>query len=84
MDDKYIVPYGDQGMYVLNTAAWRTFRPVINYEKCITCGNCLISCPVGSINKKNGKIIIDLSYCKGCGQCREVCPKQCILWEEEK
>lgn len=82
--DQYQVPYGDSGMYKLKTASWRTFRPVINYDSCISCGICLMSCPVGSIRKIDDKLVIDLSYCKGCGLCRASCPKSCVEWEEEK
>lgn len=31
----HITPIGDDGMYVLDTASWRVFRPVMNKEKCI-------------------------------------------------
>lgn len=77
------VPYGDDGFYILNTASWRTFRPVIDAEKCINCGVCLTYCPVDAIKKADGKIAIDLSYCKGCGICRNECPRKAIQWTEE-
>lgn len=32
MSEEYRVVAGDDGMYVLNTASWRTFRPVIDSE----------------------------------------------------
>ncbi|GAB6173748.1 4Fe-4S binding protein [Paradesulfitobacterium aromaticivorans] len=76
-------PVGDQGLYILNTAVWRTFRPVINKDLCTNCGICLIYCPVNSVRKINGSIEMDLSYCKGCGICREECPKKAIEWVEE-
>ena len=37
----HITPIGDDGMYVLDTASWRVFCPVMNKEKCIECGMCL-------------------------------------------
>ena len=32
---KYITPIGNDGIYVLDTASWRVFRPVMNKEKCV-------------------------------------------------
>lgn len=83
MSEEYRVVAGDDGMYVLNTASWRTFRPVIDSEKCKQCGTCLKYCPVNSVKKTDGKIWIDYSYCKGCGICREECPFDAIDWTEE-
>lgn len=84
MENKYRVVYGDSGLYVLDTAAWRTFRPVIDYSKCVNCGTCLLYCPVCAVKKTDGKINIDLSYCKGCGICRTECPKKAIDWVKEE
>ena len=44
-DKRYYTPLGNDGMYVLDTAAWRTHRPVMNKEKCINCGICMGYCP---------------------------------------
>ena len=29
----HITPIGDDGMYILDTASWRVFRPVMDKEK---------------------------------------------------
>ena len=78
------IPYGDHGLYILDTAAWRVNRPVINKEKCINCGICLAYCPVNAFRKEGAEILLDLSYCKGCGICREECPKAAIDWIKEE
>ena len=78
------VPYGDQGLYILDTARWRTFRPVMNKEKCVNCGICLVYCPVNAFYKEAKEIMLSLSYCKGCGICREECPKKAIDWVKEE
>ena len=33
------------------TGSWRTFKPILVKEKCIDCGNCILYCPEGCINK---------------------------------
>lgn len=79
MDRRHITPKGDKGLYILDTAAWRTVRPVMDKEKCIECGICLIYCPVNSIvadGEKKYKITYD--QCKGCGICAVECPKGAI------
>ena len=33
----------------VDTSAWRTFKPVINQDKCIRCRLCWVYCPDGAI-----------------------------------
>lgn len=65
-NSKFVTPLGDDGMYILDTAAWRTERPVIDKQLCINCGLCMVYCPVNSI------------YCEGCGICSVECPKKAV------
>ena len=62
------------------TGAWRTYKPVINHEKCTKCGQCYLFCPEGTIefNRKTEQYDIDLIYCKGCGICKVQCPPKVI------
>lgn len=62
------------------TGSWRTFKPILDKEKCIDCGNCVLFCPEGCINKEYD---IDYDYCKGCGICAEECPVKAIKMERE-
>ena len=78
------VPYGDQGLYILETSGWRTHRPHINKQICVNCGICLTYCPVGSFRKDNNEIVLNLDYCKGCGICYQECPKKAIEWVKEE
>lgn len=88
MSRKFITPIGDEGIYALDTASWRTVRPVMDKEVCIECGFCMSFCPVMSIYREDtadgkGKHIISYDYCKGCGLCAKECPKNCISMEDE-
>lgn len=60
------------------TGKWRNYRPVIDMERCIDCGNCWIFCPDDSIKIKRSRnevvYEVDLEYCKGCGICASECP----------
>ena len=78
MAKRYITPLGNNGMYVLDTASWRTVRPVMDKTKCINCGICLGVCPVGSVYGEGKEYLISYDYCKGCGVCAVECPKQAI------
>ena len=72
-----------------HTGSWRTFRPVVNFDKCISCGICTKVCPEGIVilepNKEYNKLkpIVDYNYCKGCGICAEECPVKAIVMEIE-
>jgi len=66
------------------TGDWRTFRPMINEEKCTNCGICWMYCPEGVIQKNgNGSFEIDYRYCKGCGICARECPTKNIEMKRE-
>lgn len=57
------------------TGEWRSFRPVWDKSKCISCLFCWIYCPDGSIRVEDGKVVgIDYKHCKGCGICARECP----------
>ena len=56
--------------------------PKINYDKCIGCGRCYISCKDGghqAINfNEERKPIINGNKCVGCQLCKLVCPQKAI------
>jgi len=64
-------------------ADWRTFRPVVDTEKCTGCQICWTFCPEHSINMVDNKSSIDYIYCKGCGICAEECPVKAITMVNE-
>ena len=73
--------YGSMGA----TGDWRTFRPVINTDKCNKCYLCWMYCPEAVIDiDSDGYPIIDLEYCKGCLICVHECPKKAIDQMREK
>lgn len=73
------------------TGGWKSKKPVIDKNKCISCMRCVSFCPDMAIRAKevtdeNGlqkmKIdSIDLDHCKGCGICANECPVKAILME---
>ena len=79
------------------TGTWRTFKPVIRYEKCIRCMICWQYCPEPAIFKEDGSSkeapkepikklpipVIDYDYCKGCGICVNECPVKAIDFIKE-
>lgn len=77
--ERHISPIGEKGLYILDTASWRTERPVMKLNQCIRCGLCLTYCPVNSIiGTEDGGYRITYDYCKGCGICAKECPHQAI------
>lgn len=60
------------------TGSWRTFRPVIDYDKCTNCLICWLYCPENSVKIRNNTVEIDYDYCKGCGVCVNECPFKAI------
>lgn len=65
-------------------AGWRTFKPVIDFDKCVNCLRCFLVCPDGVIDKSEEKLQIDYDYCKGCGICAHECKLGAITMEKEE
>ena len=60
-------------------------KPVFHEEHCIHCLFCWVFCPDNAIIVKEGKMVgINYDYCKGCGICAQVCPKQAHAIEMEQ
>lgn len=56
-------------------------KPVIDRDKCITCGKCAPNCNQDAITIEE-KAIIDYNKCVGCGECIVVCPVKAPQQEE--
>ena len=57
--------------------------PKFNYNKCVNCGRCYISCKDGghqaiSFDDLHRKPILNGSKCVGCQLCKMVCPQGAI------
>lgn len=64
--------------------------PVFNYELCVACGICSMSCPVSAINLTKtdvddfakGYPQVD-EKCVGCGICAKTCPIEAIAMKNK-
>jgi len=43
-------------------------------NRCIGCGTCIKTCPLGCLTKTEQGVVIDRELCTGCGDCAETCP----------
>lgn len=68
----------------LYTGSWRTYRPILDLEKCTHCLICWITCPDSAIPVEGGeRRETDLQFCKGCGICAKECPVDAIVMKRE-
>lgn len=69
----------------VETGLWRSMRPVIDTDKCISCLKCWVQCPDISITLgDDGKVSgVSIFFCKGCGICAQVCPVSAIAMHPE-
>jgi ferredoxin len=52
-------------------------------NKCVACGSCMESCPVGAISIFKGiYATVDTNTCIGCKKCLSVCPISIIHFLE--
>jgi len=55
---------------------------IINYEKCIGCGQCVKDCFARDIEMLDGKAKINNVTCIKCGHCIAICPKDAVSTDE--
>ena len=63
--------------------------PKFNYDKCVGCGRCFISCKDGGhsaikFDTNTRKPVLDGSKCVGCHLCKLVCPNKAIDTVEKR
>ena len=46
---------------------------------CIACKMCENNCPTGAIKVENNVAVVDPKLCNGCGNCKTVCKRGCII-----
>ena len=83
IDDYPVGPQYEAGFLAETNASWRTYRPVIDKDKCVNCLICYLCCPDGTIIRTEDKVEVDYDYCKGCGVCANECPKGAISMIKE-
>ena len=68
------------GSPVHHSGSWRTSqKPLFLQQNCIACDMCDLHCPEGCISgEAENSYINDERYCKGCGICAWICPKDDI------
>jgi 2-oxoacid:acceptor oxidoreductase delta subunit (pyruvate/2-ketoisovalerate family) len=71
-------PVGEQPMMI--TGNWRTYRPVIDQEKCNLCMNCVVFCPDAcwQLNEAEEEVVWNAKYCKGCLLCVNECTTEAL------
>ena len=56
------------------------FKALVDSEKCLGCGLCEETCPVGAISVEE-TARVDPIRCIGCGRCADECPQEAISME---
>lgn len=69
----------------VQTGLWRSMRPVLDANKCVSCLVCWAQCPDASIQTDGDAKVtgVNLFFCKGCGVCARICPALAITMRPE-
>ena len=54
------------------------FYPEADDSRCVSCGKCSKTCPMGAISQVGKKIVLDRARCIGCGLCVLSCSFQAL------
>ena len=88
-----VVSKGDMKFHCFTGGAAEVPAPgegaVEEAKRCLSCGtcnlcqSCVLACPDTSclLDEQEGKIVIDLYHCKGCGICAYECPRGVLVME---
>jgi pyruvate ferredoxin oxidoreductase delta subunit len=79
---RLVFPISRTDSLLNHTGSWSEDRPVLTSE-CTACALCALFCPEGAIARRNGAMVVDYLYCKGCGICEVVCPVRNAVHMEE-
>jgi len=65
---------------------WPSWYPVIDYDRCTSCGQCADFCLFGVYEKQDGKVIVvNPKGCKNnCPACARICPHTAIIFPKYK
>jgi NAD-dependent dihydropyrimidine dehydrogenase PreA subunit len=59
------------------------YKPEVNSEKCVGCGECVDICPVDVYEIQDEKsVVVNEEECVGCESCLEVCEENAITIAE--
>jgi NAD-dependent dihydropyrimidine dehydrogenase PreA subunit len=59
------------------------YKPEVDEEKCVGCGECVDVCPVDVYELQNDKAVpVNAEECIGCESCIEVCEQDAITVTE--
>ncbi|MCB8815551.1 4Fe-4S binding protein [Desulfosporosinus shakirovi] len=74
-----VVPTAKAGSLVETPTGitWRIQYPEI-LANCNICLECTLFCPDGAIVQQEGKLVLTLKLCKGCGICANECEENAI------
>lgn len=56
--------------------------PVIDDDKCISCGKCVSVCQFNALAKVSGDIMLFQKLCHGCGACEIACSQNAISYQK--
>lgn len=57
-------------------------KPVIDFERCIGCGQCVNICAFNALELKKNKPVLNRFFCEGCGACETICPVGAITMKK--
>jgi pyruvate ferredoxin oxidoreductase delta subunit len=83
IDDYPLGPSFTSGHLTEISSGMRTYKPIIDNEKCVKCLRCFLVCPDGTIDKSGDVLEIDYDFCKGCGICAKECKFNAITMHKE-
>ncbi|PLY06145.1 MAG: (4Fe-4S)-binding protein [Desulfuromonas sp.] len=59
-----------------------TARPVVRWEVCRLCNDCVTHCPPEAMKIENGRLEIDYERCIRCFCCQELCPHAALATKQ--
>lgn len=78
----YMCPIGalQNLIYFFSSKLKFTYKITISNEKCVKCGNCVDTCPMGALSFHSNVLTYNKLHCITCKQCCGECPTKALAY----
>ena len=79
-NNKLFEELNDDELELVSGGRMQVGRKLVITQSCISCHACADACVVNAIHEDGDKFKINQDECMDCGECKNVCPNEAIIY----